>query len=211
MTIHQLQPNEREVIRLTNYFAKHANKLIKRGKLSPEHQQVSESCAKLAAQIYAHAAAREATLAKREQLRKMVQDNAVCPECRKNTHLKLIGTARHEKGWLSNKYKCRRCNLQFTWNRPNNPWDLLRFMEDYIVELSATGSNPDLPAEIRQQTQPVVAQLQQNIAQLQPVLSQADQEFTQMNEREAEMTQMLRDIKSYLQIEKIKLNLEQID
>ncbi|MDQ4140066.1 MAG: hypothetical protein M3142_06040 [Bacteroidota bacterium] len=211
MTIHDLKPNEREVVKLTHHFSKRAEKLIQLGKLSPEHQLVSESCTKLANQIYAHAAARKAVLEKREKLRKIVQDNAVCPKCQKNSHLKFIGTARHEKGWLSNKYKCRRCNLQFTWNRPNNPWDMLQFMEDYVNELNANIANESLPLEVREHSQAVVEQLNQNILQLKPVLSQADEEFTQMNQRDEEMSRLLENFKSYLQIEKIKMDSWQLD
>lgn len=211
MTIHNLKPNEREVIKLTNHFGKRAEKLIKAGKLSAEHQQVSESCEKLAAQIYAHAAAREQILQKREKLLKIVQDNAACPKCNKPSHLKLVGTAKHEKGWKSNKYKCRRCNLAFTWNRPNNPWDMLRFMENYVEELSVNAHNEALPADVRQQAADVIGQLQQNIAQLQPVLAQSDQEYADMNQRDEEMTRTLHDIKSHLLIEKIKMDAWQID
>ncbi|QMU28914.1 hypothetical protein [Adhaeribacter radiodurans] len=211
MTIHNLKPNEREVVKLTNYFSKRAEKLVKLGKLSPEHQQVSESCTKLADQIFANAAAREAILEKRAKLRKIVQDHATCPQCHKNTYLKLTGTVRNEKGWQSNKYKCRRCNVQFVWNRPNNPWDMVLFMEDYVAELNANILNEELPEEVRQHSQVVVEQLKQNIFQLQPVLTQSDEEFTQMNQRDEEMTQLLQNFKSYLQIEKIKMESWQID
>ncbi|QNF35343.1 hypothetical protein HUW51_22465 [Adhaeribacter swui] len=206
-----LKPDEREVIRLTNHFGKQANRLIKTGKLSPEHQQVIASCNKLATQIQAHAAHRQAVLEKREKLRKLVQDQAACPQCHKNSQLKLTGTARHEKGWQSNKYRCRRCNIQFTWNRPNNSWDMVRFMEDYLMELELNVVNEALPLEVKQQSQAVMGQIKQNINQLQPVLAQSDAEFAEMNQQDAEMARLLHNMKAYLQIEKIKLNLEQID
>lgn len=211
MNLHNLKPDEREVIKLAKHFGKRAEKLIQLGKLSLEHQQVTESCARLAEQVLAHAAHREAVLEKREKLRKIVQDHATCPQCHKNSHLKLIGQARHEKGWQSNKYKCRRCNIQFTWNRPNNPWDLLHFMMDYVNELSTQVTNETLPPETRQHSHTVINQLVQNINELQPVLSQADEEFADMNLREEEMIRLLPNIKGYLQIEKIKLDLGQID
>ncbi|PSR53551.1 hypothetical protein AHMF7605_08440 [Adhaeribacter arboris] len=211
MTIHNLKPNEREVIKLANHFGKRAEKLIKLGKLSPEHQQVSESCTKLTEQIYAHAAAREVVLERREKLGKIVQDHATCPQCHKNSHLKITGIARHEKGWQSNKYKCRRCNVQFTWNRPNNPWDMLLFMQDYVAKLNANIDNEALDPEVRQHSEIVVEQIKQNILQLEPVLNQSDEEFTQMNQRDEEMTRLLQSFKSYLQIEKIKMDSWQID
>ncbi len=211
MTLHNLKPDEREVIKLAKHFGKRAEKLIKLGKLSPEHQQVTESCARLAEQVLAHAAHREQVLEKREKLCKIVQDHATCPQCHKNAHLRLTGQVRHEKGWNSNKYKCRRCNIQFTWNRPNNPWDLLRFMADYVTELSNQVTNTELPPETRQQSQTVINQLVQNINQLEPVLTQSDEEFADLNLREEEMTRLLPNIKGYLQIEKIKLDLGQID
>lgn len=211
MILHNLKSDEREVIQLAKHFGKRAEQLIKLGKLSPEHQQVIESCARLAEQVMAHAAHREAVLEKREKLRKIVQDHASCPQCHKNAHLKFMGQTRNEKGWQSNKYKCRRCNIQFTWNRPNNPWDLLRFMADYVTELSTQVTNENLPPETRQQSETVINQLLQNINELQPVLTQADEEFADMKIREEEMVRLLPNIKGYLQLEKIKLDLKQID
>ena len=211
MTIHNLTPIEREVIKLINHFSKRAEKLIKEGKLSPEHQQVSESCQRLVTQIYEHAEAREAVLLKREKLKKIVQDNASCPKCNKTSHLKLVGVAIHEKGWKSNKYKCRRCNIQFTWNRPNNPWDMLLFMQNYQEELQTNASNEQLPDDIRQHSRMVLEQLNQNINQLQPVLQQSDQEISEINQRDHEMAKMLTGIKSHLLIEKIKMDTLQLD
>lgn len=211
MTIHNLTPIEREVIKLINHFSKRAEKLIKEGKLSPEHQQVSESCQRLVTQIYEHAESREAVLLKREKLKKIVQDNASCPKCNKTSHLKLVGVAIHEKGWKSNKYKCRRCNIQFTWNRPNNPWDMLLFMQNYQEELQTNASNEQLPDDIRQHSRMVLEQLNQNINQLQPVLQQSDQEISEINQRDHEMAKMLTGIKSHLLIEKIKMDTLQLD
>ena len=211
MTIHNLTPIEREVIKLINHFSKRAEKLIKEGKLSPEHQQVSESCQRLVTQIYEHAEAREAVLLKRENLNKIVQDNASCPKCNKTSHLKLVGVAIHEKGWKSNNYKCRRCNIQFTWNRPNNPWDMLLFMQNYQEELQTNASNEQLPDDIRQHSRMVLEQLNQNINQLQPVLQQSDQEISEINQRDHEMAKMLTGIKSHLLIEKIKMDTLQLD
>jgi len=43
-----LKENERELIKLVNFFRKRAEKLIKKGKLSEEHKQVINACEPIA-------------------------------------------------------------------------------------------------------------------------------------------------------------------
>ncbi len=69
-----------------------------------------------------------------ENLKKIVRDNAECPKCKRSDQLKPKGLDPNEKGWKMNRYRCRRCNIAFTWNRPNNPWDMLEFVEDMLVK-----------------------------------------------------------------------------
>jgi hypothetical protein len=205
--MHQsLKPNERELIKLIKFFRKRAEQLIQEGQLSEEHQQLGQACDKLTDQIFNHARLREQVTDKRQKLSQLIKDNASCPKCHQNNQLKLVGTARHEKGWKSNKYKCRRCNIEFVWGKPNNPWDMVTFLEQYIVEMEANVQNESLPEEIRQQSALVIGQLQQSLGQLKPVLAGSDQEMADLETTEVEMSKMIHQFTNYLQIEKIKLN-----
>lgn len=205
--MHQsLKTNERELIKLIKFFRKRADQLIQEGQLSEEHQQLGVACEKLTTQILNHANLREQVTAKRDKLRQLIKDNASCPKCKQSNQLKLVGSGRHEKGWKSNKYKCRRCNIEFLWGKPNNPWDMVVFLEQYIEEMQENVDNESLPEEIRRQSGLVISQLQQSLAQLKPVLDGSDQEMADLETTEVEMSKMIHQFTNYLQIEKIKLN-----
>jgi hypothetical protein len=201
-----LKSNERELIKLIKFFRKRADQLIQEGQLSEEHQQLGIACEKLTSQIFNHASIREQVTAKRDKLRQLIKDNAACPKCQQSNQLKLVGSARHEKGWKSNKYKCRRCNIEFVWGKPNNPWDMVTFLEQYIGEMEENVQNENLPEEIRQQSALVIEQLQHSLAQLKPVLEGSDQEMADLETTEVEMSKMIHQFTNYLLIEKIKLN-----
>jgi hypothetical protein len=201
-----LKPNERELIKLIKFFQKRADLLIKEGQLSEENRQLGVACEKLTNQIYAHAQARESITVKREKLKNIIQDNAECPKCHQKSHLKLVGTARHAQGWKSNKYKCRRCNIEFVWNKPNNPWDMVLFLDSYMQELTQTIEDENSVPEVQEQATQVLAQLHQSLAQLKPVLDTSDQEFADLETAELEMSKMIHEFRNYLLIEKIKLD-----
>jgi len=176
------------------------------GSLSEEHQELRTACQKLTDQVYRHATVREQITQKRDKLKTIIKDNATCPKCESSSHLKLLGSTRSEQGWKSNKYKCRRCNIEFVWGKPNNPWDMVIFLEKYILEMEANTQNETLPADVRQQSAPVIAQLQVSLSQLKPVLAGSDQELADLETTEIEMSKMIHQFKNYLLIEKIKLN-----
>jgi len=201
-----LNQNEQELLKLIKFFSKRAEQLILNGTLSEEHQELRAACQKLTDQVYRHAAAREQITQKREKLKTIIKDNAICPKCQLNAHLKLLGATRTEKGWKSNKYKCRRCNIEFVWGKPNNPWDMVIFLEQYILEMEANTQNEALPIEVRQQSARVIEQLHVSLAQLKPVLAGSDQELADLETTEVEMSKMIHQFKNYLLIEKIKLN-----
>src|SRR4051812_41515724 len=118
-----LKKNERELVKLTRFFRKRAESFTETGKLTEEQKnKIIESCENLEKSLDIHAQYREAVILRRENLQKSVQDNAACPKCNGRVQLKLVGTVTHERGWKSNKYRCRKCNIEFVWNRPNNPW-----------------------------------------------------------------------------------------
>lgn len=192
-----LKENERELIKLVIFFKKKADKLIQEGKLGEEHKQMITACESLVEKLELHANNRKEILAQRELLRSIVKDNAVCPKCGRNTHLKHVGVATSEQGWKSNKYQCRRCNIQFVWNRPNNPWDLLPFMEAYLKEIrEKAGDEVD---------QDEIDQVEKNLATLRPVLEASDRSYEEMKNSEAEMDQMIHTFRKHLLIEKIKM------
>lgn len=205
--MHQsLKANERELIKLIKFFRKRADQLIQEGQLSEEHQQLGVACEKLTTQILNHASLREQVTTKRDKLRQLIKDNASCPKCKQGNQLKLTGSGRHEQGWKSNKYKCRRCNIEFLWSKPNNPWDMVIFLDQYIAEMQENVANESLPEEIRRQSSQVITQLEQSLAQLKPVLEGSDQEMADLETTEVEMSKMIHQFTNYLQIEKIKLN-----
>src|SRR3954471_16633300 len=136
-----LKPEERELIKLVNYFKKRGEVLIIENKLGEEYAQMLETCDKLVEQLNVHAKNREIILNERKQLESMVKDNAKCPSCHSNEMLKNIGTEKNEQGWTSNKYKCRRCNITFVWNAPNNPWDMIPYVEKFVGDMQTRLQN----------------------------------------------------------------------
>ncbi|MCP2044836.1 hypothetical protein [Pontibacter sp. HSC-36F09] len=200
-----LKPNERELIKLTRFFSKRAAKLMEEGELSAEHSQLTAACQNLETQLLTHATNRTAIMDKRERLLNIIEDNAQCPKCSKADMLKRTGSTTNEYGWKCNTYKCRRCNTGFTWNRPNNPWDMVEFLEMYIGQLQlamAAEQNQD----VINHTEDAVAQMKESLNRLRPVLQTSDEEVDALQQKEKEMDKLIHQFKTYLQIEKIKLN-----
>src|ERR1044071_1567837 len=129
--------NERELIKIATFFKKQSRLLIEAGKLGEEHKKVEEAVDRFVEHLEQHANARAFIMEQRESLNKLVKDEAECQPCHKKDMLKFVGVEKNEKGWRSNRYKCRRCNIAFTWNRPNNPWDMILYIEEVIQLLKA--------------------------------------------------------------------------
>lgn len=201
-----LNTRERELVRAATQFKKRAQNLIKAGKLEPEHQVVSESCDRLLEQVYAHAENRAVILQQYEHLKQTVKDHARCPNCQGQSNLKLKGVATSEKGWKMNRYRCRKCNIEFTWNRPNNPWDLLQFFEELLAQLESSLGNEAVDPETRNQALAMQEHLVHSLDQLRPVVASVDQNLKDIRQKDEEMAQMLHTFKNYLLIEKIKLD-----
>jgi hypothetical protein len=203
-----LKENERELVKLVNYFSRKSQKLINEGKLGAEHAEVSKACEHLITQVNAHAALREQVLLRRDELKSVVKDNAACPKCNSNSYLKLVDTELNEKGWKSNRYRCRRCNIEFTWNRPNNPWDMAFYMQEVINMMEGNLlTEPD--EEVRNSSEQMLAQTKQSLQNLQDIISTCDAEYAEMKERDAEMDKMIKEFKRYLLIEKAKMEAEE--
>jgi hypothetical protein len=201
----ELKPDERELIKLVNYFKKRGEILIIENKLGEEYKQMLETCDKLIEQLMAHAKNRQTILSERKQLEGMVRDNAKCPSCESNEMIKVIGVETNEHGWRSNKYKCRRCNITFVWNTPNNPWDMIPYVEKFIgdMELRLEKESPD--EESRHQTGLALAQMKANVGKLRPVVEASDRDMSELDEREKQMADMVHKFKKHLLIEKIRL------
>lgn len=196
--------NERELVKLVNHFRKRAESLVKEGKLSQEHMEVSKACERLIEKLDMHATGRAEIMQKREALKNLVKDNAQCPQCNSVNYLKYVKEVTHEKGWKNNRYRCRRCNIEFTWNRPNNPWDMIVFMENVMSEMEAGLSS--MPEETALQTQELITQMEAGLNQLKTVIEASDEEYEEFNKRDKEMSKMINDFKAYLLIEKIKMD-----
>jgi vacuolar-type H+-ATPase subunit H len=196
--------NERELVKLVNHFRKRAEKLVTEGKLGEEHLQVSEACQRLVEKLDVHAQGRGKIMEQREALGNIVKDNASCPTCNKMNQLKHIGVVTHEKGWKNNRYRCRSCNIEFTWNRPNNPWDMIKFLESVINDLRS--NLHQMNQEAQEQSQSLIEQMEDGLSRLKPVIEDADREYEEFRQRDLEMTKLINDFKNYLLIEKIKMD-----
>jgi hypothetical protein len=200
----KLKDNERELVKIVNFFRKKAEKLLKEGKLSPEHAQIVSACENLVGKLEANANVRHEVIQRRETIKGIIKDQAVCPKCGKNTHLKFIGTDKNEKGWESNKYKCRKCNIEFVWNRPNNAWDMIPYLEELIKELEGKMQTGDEAS--KQQLQEMILQMQQTIEKLRPLIESSDKEFSEMEIQAVAMSKMIHEFKNHLLIEKIRMD-----
>jgi hypothetical protein len=200
-----LKPEERELVKLVQYFKKRAQILITENKLDEDYRQMLEACDKLTEQLYLHAKNREVVLAEREMLEGMIKDNAKCPKCSSNEMLKTIGFDTSPQGWKSNKYKCRRCNIAFVWNTPNNPWDMIPYVEKFIKDTeekisTLDASDPNLEASLQG-----LEAMKTNLAKLKPVAEASNLDLKDLQERELQMADMVRKFKKHLMIEKIKM------
>lgn len=200
-----LKANERELIKLIRFFSKRAEQLTASEELSEDQRQLTQACQNLEKQLLQHAENRVAIMDKRARLEKLIEDNAQCPKCHKADMLKQQAVTTNEHGWKLNTYRCRRCNTSFTWNRPNNPWHMMEFMELYIKELEES-LEAGLEPSIRQQTEAAIPQLQDSLYRLRPVLQDSDEEVQALTEKEREMDKLIHQFKNYLLIEKIKLD-----
>jgi hypothetical protein len=200
------KPNERELIKVANYFKRQSKKLIGEGKLGEEHRKVEEAVDKFIAQMTDHSNVRASILEQRDYLSKLIKDNAECPKCHTKDMIKLVGTEKNEKGWKSNRYKCRKCNIQFTWNRPNNPWDMIKYIDEMIIQLQTRSLTEKISDEEKQQSQAVIDSMEGSLSQLKPVIEAHDKEYEALVKRDEEMAQLIHEFKNTLLIEKIKMD-----
>jgi hypothetical protein len=160
---------------------------------------------KLLDQITIHAANRDIVEGERKKLNELVKENAACPKCGKGNQLKLVGSSKSPEGWKSNKYKCRKCNIEFVWNAPNNPWDMIPYVERFITQSEEKIANSAVPAEEKEQVAIMVQQMKANLDKLKPVVLASDADLAELAARDKEMDELINKFKKYLLIEKIKM------
>jgi len=198
--------NERELVKVATFFKKESKKLISAGKLGEENKQVEEAVDKFIEHLNHHADSRAVITAQREYLRKLVKDNARCPQCHSSDMLKFAGIEANEKGWKSNRYKCRKCNIYFTWNAPNNPWDMIHYLQEVLETLRIKSALENTSAEDKSEALHNIEGLQANLDRLKPVIDAHDREYNELQERELEMDKLIHEFRNSLLIEKIKMD-----
>ena len=198
--------NERELVKVVNYFKRQSKMLIAEGRLGDEHQKIEDTVDRFIQQMDSHANIRAAILEQRDYLNKLVKDNAECPKCHTKDMIKIVGTEKNEKGWKSNRYKCRKCNIQFTWNRPNNPWDMIQYIEEILQQLLEQSNNATASDTEKEQSNAALESMQANLEKLKPVIDAHDKEYNELQARDAEMEQLIHEFKNSLLIEKIKMD-----
>lgn len=205
-TNRNFKDNERELIKVATFFKKQSRKLIAEGRLGEENKNVEEAVDRFIEQMHTHANTRASILEQREFLKKLVKDNASCPQCHSRDMLKFVGTEANEKGWKSNRYKCRKCNIAFTWNLPNNPWDMIRYIEEMLQTLQAGIQNPDRSEQEKEATFNAIQGMQANLGKLKPVIEAHDKEYNDLLKRDEEMDKLIHEFRNSLLIEKIKMD-----
>lgn len=193
--------NERDVAKLAEFFKKESIRLMDAGRLSEDHKKVQDAVDHFLTHLNNHADMRASMLEQRQYLNKLVKDNAVCPKCGSSEKLKVTGTDKNEKGWKSNRYKCRKCNIAFTWNMPNNPWHMIAYIEDMIERVTKESGAADAVADDQG-----MGILRANLDKLKPVIEAHDKEYENLKTREEEMERLLHEFRNSLMIEKIKMD-----
>lgn len=200
-----LKSNERELIRLVNFFKKKTKVMTQENKSIEEYAQLLETGDKLVDQINIHATNREIVEGERKKLNELVKENAACPKCQKSNQLKLVGINKSPEGWKSNKYKCRKCNIEFVWNAPNNPWDMIPYVERFITQSEEKMAKENVATEEKEQVAAMVEQMKANLEKLKPVVLASDADLTELESRDKDMDELINKFKKYLMIEKIKM------
>jgi hypothetical protein len=193
-------------VKIATFFKRQSRKLIETGKLGEEHKNVEQAVDQFIQQMDQHANTRALILEQREYLNKLVKDNPECPKCHTNDKLKIVGTAKNEKGWRSNKYKCRKCNIEFVWNRPNNPWDMIQFIEEVMQTLHSKYEDTTATEDDKKELQAMIDSMQGNLQKLKPVIDAHDKEYQDLLARDEEMARLIHEFKNSLLIEKIKMD-----
>jgi transposase-like protein len=195
---------EKDVLRLIKNLAKTLQERSGEEQ-NEEMQQFMTACESFEKQIKAHAEYRSVILNARQHLSEMIKEDAVCPRCHSREFLKPAGTEINDKGWKSNRYKCRRCNITFVWNTPNNPWDIIPYAEDFIKQVETritAGSEGENGTE---SLMPALEKMRESLEQLKPVVETSDKQYAEFEEREKALSDLVHEFRKQLMIKKIQL------
>ncbi len=195
-----LNQKERDVVKLATFFKKESQRLREAGSLGDDSVKVQEAVDSFLTHIDNHANTRVFLGEQREYLNQLVKDNASCPKCHSKEKLKIVGIEKNDKGWKSNRYKCRKCNIEFTWNLPNNPWHMIEYIEEMLSTM-ASQAVQDGGADSA-----MIQGMKANLDKLKPVIEAHDKDFSDFQNREEEMQRLLHEFKNSLMIEKIKMD-----
>ncbi|WP_276372317.1 hypothetical protein [Chryseolinea sp. H1M3-3] len=195
---------ERDLVKLAGFFKKESIRLMNEGKLGEEHKGVQDAVDRFLEHLENHVNTRAFILEQRDYLNKLVKDNAQCPKCHTSDKLKVVGTEKNDKGWKSNRYRCRKCNIEFTWNMPNNPWHMIEYIQQILGDMQAKAENGS--AEEKSQSIQAIASMQGNLDKLKPVIDAHEKDYQALQAREQEMERLLHEFKNSLMIEKIKMD-----
>ncbi len=142
----------------------------------------------------------------REALRGMLKENAACPKCNRKTRLKHVGIDTSDNGWKCNKYRCRKCNIEFVWAKPNNPWDLVPYLERIIGSMKTKLKEENVEESQKQEMQNMIEQVHVSLAKLKPAIEAFDLDFLEMEARDQDMNNIVNEFKMHLQIERTKMD-----
>lgn len=197
---------ERDLVKLAGFFKNQSIKLMERGMLGEEHKTVQEAVDRFLEHMDSHVNTRTFILEQHEYLSKLVKDNARCPRCLSSEKLKVIGTEKNEKGWKSNRYKCRKCNIEFTWNLPNNPWHMIEYIQEMLTQMRVKVNDTSTAEDARAEALETIDTMESNLNKLKPVIDAHDREYRELQTRESEMARLMHEFKNSLTIEKIKMD-----
>ncbi len=195
---------ERDLVKLAGFFKKESIRLMSEGKLGEEHKSVQDAVDRFLEHLENHVNTRAFILEQRDYLNKLVKDNAQCPKCHTSDKLKVVGTEKNDKGWKSNRYRCRKCNIEFTWNMPNNPWHMIEYIQQILGDIQKKAEQGS--EEEKAQAISAIANMQGNLDKLKPVIDDHEKDYQALQAREQEMERLLHEFKNSLMIEKIKMD-----
>jgi hypothetical protein len=194
--------DEREVVKLANYFIRQAKKYTD---VSESGQQLAliSSCQQICDVLSNHADYRSAIEEEKQYLSKIIKDNAVCPKCSSMEYLRFSEVDNSEE-YKCNRYRCRKCNIAFTWNRPNNPWDMLKFVKRLKQEMEDKFNRSREMGNENSDDLSSIENLGVEVEKLSSAIDQFDARYNQMTSKDEEIQAMVKDFKKYLKIEKVK-------
>lgn len=119
--------------------------------------------------------------------------------------LKAICFETSPQGWKSNKYKCRRCNIAFVWNTPNNPLDIIPYVEKFIKDTEEKIASLNDSDQSLEPTIHGLEAMKANLTKLNLLAEASDLDMKDLEEYEQQMADMVHKFKKHLMIEKIKM------